>query len=289
SNLMQMVAITGAENKEGRSMVTALLHDGGFKGHVSWGGGGLSFPVTLQLQAARAETVLLNSWDVPRMDRALKGTHSCFIVTDTNFHHNELEFRNGQVFPLLTVRFNIGTSWQNCASNLAAPTQCPWGALPARHMDAKAIIDDYMTKSGLPKTEINVPFFFENVLSAFRPIAADSLRYVLFALFLLLAIPMGDTAMDDISVAQCNAIVVSTQKNPHCSHLTIRDYATSLSQRLYPKVFRYSQMHEGAAAQALGNMSEFWKGNQATNSTLTIELCPGLQTFQKTKNTSDMP
>uniref|UniRef100_A0A674J936 NmrA-like family domain-containing protein 1 n=1 Tax=Terrapene triunguis TaxID=2587831 RepID=A0A674J936_9SAUR len=240
---MQMVAITGAETKEGRSMVTALLHDGGFKVHVSLGD--LSFPVALQLQAARAETVLLDSWDASRMDRAVKGAHSCFIVTATNFHHNELEFLNGQVFPLLTVRFSIGTSWQNCTSNLAAHTRCPWGALPARHMDAKAIIDDYMTKIGLLKTEISMPFFFENILSAFKPIAAgqDTYRLVLH---------LGDTAMDDISVAPCNAIVVSTQKNPHCcigkswsmsaAHLTICDYATSLSQRLHPKAFRYSQV-----------------------------------------------
>uniref|UniRef100_A0A8C3HQL4 Uncharacterized protein n=1 Tax=Chrysemys picta bellii TaxID=8478 RepID=A0A8C3HQL4_CHRPI len=256
---MQMVAITGAENKEGRSMVTALLHDGGFKVHVSLGD--LSFPVALQLQAARAETVLLDAF---RMDRAVKGAHSCFIVT--------LEFLNGQVFPLLTVRFSLGTSWQNCASNLEAHTRCPWGGLPA----------DTWTL-GSPQTEISMPFFFENILSAFKPIA------VLFALSLLLAIPRGDTAMDDISVAPCNAIVVSTQKNPHCcigkswsmsaAHLTICDYATILSQRLHPKAFRYSQAY--GRSFALGNMSEFWrKGNQATNSTLTIELCPGLQTFQ---------
>ncbi|KAM7161797.1 nmrA-like family domain-containing protein 1 [Macrochelys suwanniensis] len=157
---MQMVAITGAENKEGKSMVTALLHDGGFEVHASLGE--LSFPVALQLQAARAETVLPDSRNASRMDRAVK------------------------------VRFSMGTGWQTCASNLAAHTWCPWSALPATHMDAKAIIDDYVTKIGLPKTEISVSFF-ENILSTFRPIAAGRDTYKL-------AIPMGDTAMESISV-----------------------------------------------------------------------------------------
>ncbi|CAM2118611.1 unnamed protein product [Caretta caretta] len=59
---------------------------------------------------------------------------------------------------------------------------------------------------------------------------------------------MGDTAMDGIRVAQCDAIVVSAQKNPHCcigkscstaaAHLTIRDYATILSQRLASKAIQ---------------------------------------------------
>uniref|UniRef100_A0A8C3TF20 NmrA-like family domain-containing protein 1 n=1 Tax=Chelydra serpentina TaxID=8475 RepID=A0A8C3TF20_CHESE len=162
---MQMVAITGAENKEGRSMVTALLHDGGFEVHASLGD--LSFPVALQLQAARAETVLPDSRDASRMDRAVKGAHSCFIVTPP------LRWEENQ-----SDEIQHGDWLADLRSNLAAHTWCPWSALPATHMDAKAIIDDYVTKIGLPKTEISVSFF-ENILSAFRPIAAGRDTYKL--------------------------------------------------------------------------------------------------------------
>lgn len=73
-------------------MVTALLHDGGFQVHASLGESLLS-------HHPRAETVLLDSWDASRMDRAVKGAHSCFTVTPLHCYSYQLSpcrlFREG--------------------------------------------------------------------------------------------------------------------------------------------------------------------------------------------------
>ncbi|XP_029474704.1 nmrA-like family domain-containing protein 1 [Rhinatrema bivittatum] len=285
--MLTTVVVTGADSEEGRSVATALLHDGGFK--VTAALRDLAGPAVIQLQTAGADTILQDPRNLSCVETALSVAQKCVVITTTDFHDPDplkSEIRQGYQLADACRKQNV----KQVIFLGQHHVHRKYG-FPARHMDAKASINDYMAEIALPKTEIIPPFYFENFLSTFKPIASGHDFYKL-------ALPMGDTAMDGISLAQIGPIVATVLRNPQrwtgkscclsADRLHVRDYAATLSQLLHPKQFQdarislrsFLELYRGPGAQDLGNMFEFWKkGSQRMSGAMTSELCPGLQTF----------
>uniref|UniRef100_H3A4L3 NmrA-like family domain-containing protein 1 n=1 Tax=Latimeria chalumnae TaxID=7897 RepID=H3A4L3_LATCH len=286
----EVITIFEADGDEGGSVAAALLQEGIFK--VRAAVRDLTGEPAHQLQSAGAQTVLVSASDISSLDAALKGSHRCFVVTSTNFSNQD---------PLQEEEIKLGYRISElCKTHKLKQVLFLGGyhihrryGLPARHMDAKACINDYMNEIGLPKTEIILPFYFENLLTAFKPTPVMHELYNI-------AIPMGETAMDGISVRQLGPIVASMLRNSQqwigkscflsADRLSIEDYAAVLTKQLHPMKFKdarisgnsFVETYKRPGAQDLGNMFEFWrKGGQKTNIAMTQQLYPGVHNFSQ--------
>ncbi|XP_069088140.1 nmrA-like family domain-containing protein 1 [Pleurodeles waltl] len=281
------VAVIGAGNREGQSIASALVQDGGFKVRAAFQD--LASPEALTLSASGVETVQYDPEDACSVDAALRGMNCSVIITTTNFQESDplkSEIRRGYSLAEGCKRQGV----RHVVFLAQHHVHRKYG-LPARHMDAKASINDYMNEISLPKTEVILPYYFEDLVAAPKPSPSGHCTYKL-------ALPMGDTAMDGISLVQVGPVIASILKNPHrwigksCSlsadRLTIKEYAVRLSRVLHPTQFQddrisvraFVESHGGPDAPDLGNMFEFWKkGSQQMSRTLTSELCPEVQTF----------
>ncbi|XP_051866997.1 nmrA-like family domain-containing protein 1 [Pristis pectinata] len=287
--MAETVTVFGADRQQGNAVATALLEDGGFT--VRAVVQGLTSPTAQLLQAGGAHIMLSDVNDPASIDCALSGAQKCFAITHTDFNNRDPlqdEIQQGYRIADACKKHNIRHIVLSGAHHVHRKY-----SLPARHMDAKACINDYMNEIGLPKTEMIVPFYFENFLTKFKPKPAGNNTYKI-------AIPMGEVAMDGISIKQIGPIVMALFKNPErwigkscflsAGRMTIQEYAQILTHHLYPKQFKDSQIsvrefvesYGGPGAQDLGNMFEFWKrGGQKMNSTMSFELYPELKTFQR--------
>uniref|UniRef100_A0A4W3JFC7 NmrA-like family domain-containing protein 1 n=1 Tax=Callorhinchus milii TaxID=7868 RepID=A0A4W3JFC7_CALMI len=216
--MAEMVTVFGADGSEGNEVASALLQDGNFKLRAAVSE--LASPAAQHLQASGAQTVVVDYNQTSTIDSALRDAHKCFVVTDMDFNSTD---------PLSCVFICLLESLYS---------------LPARHMDAKACINDYMNEIALPKTEIIVPFYFENFLTTFKPTPSGKDTYKI-------AIPMGETAMDGISVKQIGPIVTALFKAPErwtgkscflsADRLEIKEYGQILSEYLDPKRIKDSR------------------------------------------------
>ncbi|XP_078074464.1 nmrA-like family domain-containing protein 1 [Mustelus asterias] len=292
--MSETVTVFGAEKCQGNAVATALLQDGHFT--VRAVVQELTSPSTQQLRTGGAHTMLVDYNNPASIDSALCGAHKCFVITHTDFNNKDplrAEIQQGYKIADLCKQHNIRQVVLSGAHHVHRKY-----SLPARHMDAKACINDYMNEIALPKTEIIVPFYFESFLTMFKPSPAGNNTYKI-------AIPMGEAAMDGISIKQIGPIVTTLFKNPQrwvgkscflsAGSLRIQEYAQILTHHLYPKQFKDSRISVrefveyfgGPGAQDLGNMFEFWKrGGQKMNCALTLELYPELQQFQQWVSTN---
>lgn len=285
----ETVTVFGADQRLGNAVASALLEDGGFTVRVVVQE--LTSPSTQLLQSAGAYALLADANDPGSVDCALSDAHGCFAITHTDFNSGDPlqdEIRQGYRIADLCKRHDVRHVVLTGAHHVHRKY-----SLPARHLDAKACINDYMTELNLPKTEIILPFYFEDFLTKFKPKPAGNNIYQI-------AIPMGEVAMDGVSIRQIGPIVAALFRSPErwigksCSlsagRLTVQEYAQILTRHLYPKQFKDARISlrefvasfGGPAAQDFGNMFEFWKrGGQKMNSTMSFELYPELQTFQQ--------
>ncbi|XP_067845827.1 nmrA-like family domain-containing protein 1 [Heptranchias perlo] len=285
----ETVTVFGADECQGNAVAAALLQNGNFT--VRAVVQELTSPPAQHLQTRGADSVLVDYNNPASIDSALMGAHKCFVITHTDFDNEDAlgtEIQQGYRIADICKKHNIRQVVLSGAHHVHRKY-----SLPARHMDAKACINDYMNEIDLPKTEIIVPFYFENFLTTFKPSPAGNNTYKI-------AIPMGEAAMDGISIKQIGPIVTALFKNPQrwigkscflsADRLRIQEYAQILTHHLYPKQFKDSrisvkefvEVFGGPGAQDLGNMFEFWKrGGQKMNSALSLELYPELQPFQQ--------
>uniref|UniRef100_UPI00398EFB5B nmrA-like family domain-containing protein 1 n=1 Tax=Pristiophorus japonicus TaxID=55135 RepID=UPI00398EFB5B len=285
----ETVTVFGADKRQGNAVAAALLQDGHFT--VRAAVQELTSLSAQHLQEAGADTMLVDYSNPASIDSALSGAHKCFVITHTDFNNKDplqAEIQQGYSIADVCKKHNIRQVVLSGAHHVHRKY-----SLPARHMDAKACINEYMNEIDLPKTEIIVPFYFENFLTTFKPSPAGNNTYKI-------AIPMGEAAMDGISIKQIGPIVMALFKNPKrwigkscflsAGRLKIQEYAQILTHHLYPKQFKDSRISVrefveffgGRGAQDLGNMFEFWKrGGQKMNSSVCLELYPELQPFQQ--------
>ncbi|XP_043941223.1 nmrA-like family domain-containing protein 1 [Protopterus annectens] len=285
----ETVTVFGADREEGNSVAVFLLQDGMWKVRACVAD--LSSPHAKVLESAGADIITVNYDDESSIDIALKDSDKCFVLTNTDFlapDPLQTEIKQGYRIADSCMKHKI----KHVVISGHPHVHRRYG-FPARHMDAKACINDYMAELGLPKTEVIFPFFFENFLTTFRPVLIGHNTYQM-------AVPVGETAMDAISVKQVGPIVVSLLKNSQrwigkscclsAGKLRIDEYATILTQHLRPKYFKdarisvrtFVETNGEPGAQDMGNMFEFWKkGSQKMNAALTLELYPGIKQFSQ--------
>ncbi|XP_041133369.1 nmrA-like family domain-containing protein 1 [Polyodon spathula] len=287
--IMDTVTVFGADAEEGHSVAVALLQDGTFK--VRAVVQELGSPLAQRLQVSGAETVSVEFNNSTSIQEALKGAVKCFAVTSTDFTAADplqCEIQQGYKMADACKQHNIN----HLVFRGSHHVHRRYG-LPARHMDAKACINDYMNEIGLPKTELIAPFYYEHLLTSFKPAQTGIDCYKI-------AIPMGETAMDSISIKQVGPIVTAILKHSHnwirkscllsADKMRIDEYAAILTKHLHPKQFKDSRIsvktfvadYKGPGGQDFGNMFEFWKkGAQKMNGAITSSLCPEIQSFSE--------
>uniref|UniRef100_A0A8C4SKL7 NmrA-like family domain-containing protein 1 n=1 Tax=Erpetoichthys calabaricus TaxID=27687 RepID=A0A8C4SKL7_ERPCA len=270
-----IVTVFGADGPEGHSVALMLLQMGTFKVRPL-----VTDPnsdLAQKLQAMGTEIVTVDLDSPSSIQEALKGASRCYArtITDFSIHCNSSykEIQYGYRIANACKENNI----KHVVFHGSHHVHRRFG-LPARHMDAKACINDYMNELGLPKTEIITPYYYENLLTAIHYNFLDSLL-----LFFPSSIPMGETAMDSMSVKQVGSIVASLFQNSQTwigkscpvstERLTIEEYISV-------KTFVDSSTIPGS--QDLGNMFQFWKkGSQKMNIAMTATLCPEIKTFNQ--------
>ncbi|XP_028666417.1 nmrA-like family domain-containing protein 1 [Erpetoichthys calabaricus] len=284
---MEIVTVFGADGPEGHSVALMLLQMGTFKVRPL-----VTDPnsdLAQKLQAMGTEIVTVDLDSPSSIQEALKGASRCYARTITDFSARDplqKEIQYGYRIANACKENNI----KHVVFHGSHHVHRRFG-LPARHMDAKACINDYMNELGLPKTEIITPYYYENLLTAIQPTGSNCYK---------IAIPMGETAMDSMSVKQVGSIVASLFQNSQTwigkscpvstERLTIEEYACILTQFLYPKQFKDARISVKTfvdsstipGSQDLGNMFQFWKkGSQKMNIAMTATLCPEIKTFNQ--------
>ncbi|XP_066548077.1 nmrA-like family domain-containing protein 1 [Amia ocellicauda] len=291
---METVVVVGAEDEPGYSVALALLQDGSFQVRAALRD--LHSPQAHGLREAGAQTVTVHYNSLEGLQEAFVGAHTCFAATTTDFTDEDplqSEIHQGYLIADACKQHRI----KHIVFQGAHHVHRRYG-FPARHMDAKACVNDYMNEIHLPKTELILPFVFESFLTTFKPKRAGPNLYKI-------EIPVGETAMDSISVKQVGPIVAVLLKNSctwigkscllSADKLTLDQYSAILTSHLQPRRFMDSRIslttfvknYKGAGGQDFGNMFEFWKkGAQKMNVALTLTLCPGTQTFTQWVSTN---
>ncbi|XP_036375873.1 nmrA-like family domain-containing protein 1, partial [Megalops cyprinoides] len=173
---------------------------------------------------------------------ALSGAHKCFFTTRTDFTDPDpLQREISQGYLIADACKQNGIN--HVVFEGSHHVHRRFG-FPVRSMDAKACINDYMGEIGIPKTQLLIPFLYESFLTTFRPKPAGLNLYKI-------DIPMGETAMDSMSLRDLGPIVTAVLKNAHkwmgkscalsANRLTIQEYADTLTQCLPPRVFQDSR------------------------------------------------
>ncbi|XP_015210564.1 nmrA-like family domain-containing protein 1 [Lepisosteus oculatus] len=286
---METVVVLGADKDLGQSVVHALLQDGSFAVRAAVQDTGS--PLAQQLQQAGSQIVAVNFKSASGLQEALRGAQKCFASTTTDFTDMDAlknEIHQGYLIADACKQHGL----KHVVFQGGHHVHRRYG-FPARHMDAKACVNDYMNEISLPKTELILPFLYESFLTTFKPKPAGPNFYKL-------DIPAGETPLDAISVKHVGLIASVLLKNSHkwigkscplsAERLTVDQYATTLNEHLQPRQFKDSRIsvrmfvenYNGAGGEDLGNMFEFWKkGAQKTNVALTHTLCPETQRFSQ--------
>ncbi|KAI0242300.1 NmrA-like family domain-containing protein 1 [Lamellibrachia satsuma] len=182
--------------------------------------------------------------DGPGLEAALAGAVGCFVVTDSDLgdpYGYDNEVSQGRDIAAACARARVPHVIYSTQLSVVHAL-----GLRARHMDAKAVVESYMTELHLPLTGLVVPFFYENLLSPpFRPVqvATDS-----FALL----IPMGATSLDAISVADIGGVVqylfdhrdqfIHKTLTISGDKVTVKEMAASLTKHIPPFLFKDKQV-----------------------------------------------
>ncbi|KAI1891488.1 hypothetical protein AGOR_G00144330 [Albula goreensis] len=284
---MERVVVLGVEEDPGYGVALALLQDGGF--HVCVAALDPGSPRAQELGCAGAQVLPYHLNSTTGLQEALSGACKCFFATKIDFTDlDPLKSEISKGYLIADACREHGIT--HVVFQGAQHVQRRFG-FPVSFMDAKACIHDYMTEIGLRKTQLLIPFPFEDFLTTFLPKPAGPNLYEIH-------IPMGETPMDGISLRNVGPMVVSIMKNSHkwmgkscllsADRLTIQEYAETLSKHLAPRIIRDSRIslkmfvesYRGKGGQDIGNMFEFWrKDTQKRNIAEMYSLSSDIQTF----------
>lgn len=160
----KLIVVFGATGAQGGSVVTNILSDPKFK--ETWAVRGVtrdvSKPAAKALEALGAETVAADLNDASSLKAALKGAYAVFAVT--NFWEScSAEVEKKQGFAIADAAKDAGVQhliW----SSLLNVTDLSKGVLTkVAHFDAKADIEEYIRKIGVPATFFLPGFYMSNL------------------------------------------------------------------------------------------------------------------------------
>ncbi|XP_069504001.1 nmrA-like family domain-containing protein 1 [Ambystoma mexicanum] len=291
----KVVVVIGATGSQGGSVARALLDDGTFSVRA----------VTRDPQKASsqdlkklgAELVKGDIDHIKTLEPAFTGAYGVFIVTNYWEHKSkEKEVMQGKCLADLSKSKGLHHVVYSGLENVKKLTE---GKLEVKHFDGKGEVEEYFRATGVPMTSIRLPCYYDNFLTFFRPQKApDGDGYVL-------ALPIGDAAMDGIGVSDLGPVVVSVLKAPEqyigkniglsTEKLTAEQYAAIMSKCIGKQVKDAKMSADDyeklgfPGALELANMFRFYLMNPDRNIELTLQLNPKALKFAEwmAKHTAD--
>ncbi|XP_069590907.1 nmrA-like family domain-containing protein 1 isoform X2 [Ranitomeya imitator] len=274
------------QGAQGGSVAAALLDDGTFE--VRAVTRDTSKPAAVKLKEAGAEVVFADLDDEKSLEAVLSGAYGAFLVTNYVEHFSkEKEVTQGKLVADLSKRLALEIVVFSGLENVKKLTG---GKLEVLHLDGKGEVEEYFREIGVPMTSVRLPYYYENMLTYFRPQKnKDGDGY-------LLAIPMGDVPLDAMSVKDLGGVVVSILKSPSeyigkniglkRERLTVAQYAAIMS-KVTGKDIKDAKITLEAyeklglpGAVEISNMFRFFTMNPDRDVDITLKLNPKAKTFQ---------
>ncbi|KAK7091790.1 nmrA-like family domain-containing protein 1 [Littorina saxatilis] len=195
------VVVFGATGLVGGAVARALLRDKRFEVKAVTRSPTTDVSRKLAEEGAIIVTADLN--DPRSVNRAVGGAHAVFLVTHYWEHMDkDKEIQQGK--HCVDAAVSAGVAHFVFYGSESPKNVCD---VECGYMDAKAEIENYVKDTILPYTALRLPFYFEHLLSVFRP---HKVRPGVFAV----ALPMEDKPMDCISVKDVGRCVVNVLLRP---------------------------------------------------------------------------
>ncbi|XP_004603319.2 nmrA-like family domain-containing protein 1 [Sorex araneus] len=283
----KVIAVFGATGAQGGSVARALLESKKFT--VRGLSRDVTSPKALALQDLGAEVVRGDLNDEASVEAALHGAYGAFVVTNFWDHHSkEKEVCQGKMVADAAKRLGLK---HVVYSGLENVKRLSGGKLEVPHFDGKGEVEEYFWSIGVPMTSVRLSAYFENFLTMWKPMKASDGDYY------TLALPMGDTPMDGISVADVGVAVLSIFNSPEeffgkavglsAEALTVQQYADLFSKSLGKEV-RDAKISPEAyeklgfpAAEEIANMCRFYQMRPDRDVKLTHRLNPNVRSFSQ--------
>ncbi|XP_004675122.1 PREDICTED: nmrA-like family domain-containing protein 1 [Condylura cristata] len=283
----KVIVVFGATGAQGGSVARAILESKKFAVRALTRD--VTRPSALALQDLGAEVVRGDLNDKASVEAALKGAYGAFLVTNFWEHQNkEKEVCQGKL--VADIAKPLGLK-HVVYSGLENVKRLSGGKLEVPHFDGKGEVEEYFWSIGVPMTSTRLAAYFENFLTMWKPVKASDADYY------TLALPMGDTPMDGISVGDIGPIISSIFNCPEeflgkavglsAEALTIQQYADILSKALGKEVRDAKISPETyeklgfPAAQELANMCRFYQMKPDRDVKLTHRLNPRVKSFSQ--------
>ncbi|KAF8587045.1 NmrA-domain-containing protein [Ramaria rubella] len=282
----KIIAVTGATGAQGGSVASFLLNNGTFAVRALTRNP--DGPAAKALVAKGAEVVKADFRNLDSLKQAFNGVYGVFGVT--NYWEPGVGAENEISQGKLLVD----------AAKAAGVKHFVWSTLDStkykpEHWESKAVIDDYLKESGVPRTSIYTAFYFENFtgLAALRKRDDGSYDFPLPLI--------TDAPFAIYSVADTGAYALAAFLHPETwlnqdiritsEYLSTREIAKALSD-VSGKTVHVLEIDEKAFATLKGNpLPEELHSNMETlfayttpefrDPALARKLHPGLKTFRE--------
>ncbi|GFS10880.1 NmrA-like family domain-containing protein 1 [Elysia marginata] len=221
----------------------------------------------------------------------LHGAYACFVNTATDFDDpNCLDREIGQGCLIADYCKSEGVQHVVLSSQLHSQKIC---SIMARHLVAKAEIEQYMRDLALPLTSLIMPVYYEDMLDMLKPCTMDGKNFDI-------EIPMGTTPLDMMCVEDVGPVVVNILRNGRLylgktesicgDKIKVKEIAEVLTRHLWPKVFKDKQLtvhefYQNRSCDLKGcidwaNMFQFFQRvDQRYNLSITKQMNPNLKSF----------
>ncbi|NXI48925.1 NMRL1 protein, partial [Chloroceryle aenea] len=190
-----------------------------------------------------AEVAKADRDDEPLLELALAGAYGASIVN--NFWEHCSKGKEIAEVPARALNgTTCGVAWEGAELGLLLlVVLCSWSS-GTRMRCGKGVVEEYFQKPGVPTMTIQLPFYFENFLSVFKPqkVPQEPPFSVLTEINLSHAeLPLADTPVDGMAVEDVRPVVLALLKSPEeyigqaiglsTVKLTETENATVLSQQ----------------------------------------------------------
>jgi len=282
-----LIVVTGATGTQGGSVVRYLLQDGGFR--VRGITRNVDAPKAKELKEKGVEVVKADLDDRDSITQALKGAHGVFGVT--NFWEGadkDKEIKQGKL--LVDAAKAVGV--KHFVWSTLDHTNNP----PVVHWNSKAVVDDYLKESGVPRTSLYTTFYTENFLNSFKVTkAADGTLEANWPLL------QSDGPIPMYAVNETGAYVLEAFKKPESwigkDMRIVHDIVTAQKffealKEISGKNIKYVEIsveafdkfqHVPGMEDLWANMKFFYNNNGEINrdAELARRINPQLQTYRK--------
>ncbi|KAJ8039422.1 NmrA-like family domain-containing protein 1 [Holothuria leucospilota] len=247
-------------------------------------------PAASKLSAEGAEVIQADLNNRESLAEVMKGIDACFFMTKTEFSASdaeEMEVSQGQsvvdVCLFAKVKHIIFSGQPHVRKVLG---------VGARHMDAKARIEDYINERGLPRTTIILPFAYEHFFGLHVPEKKELQTYTV-------GIPVGNKSLDMFPICQLGEAVKYILEHPdetisktYClsaDKLTVPEIVAIFNKHLTPYRFEHLEIDVTqfqrlplAGAADIAHMYEFLHlATHRYSVASTKNLIPNTLTFDK--------